>query len=292
MTATLPQRGPSIPGGPTVVSLDSLPAGWQAKILVEESGCWTWTGAGTKAGFGVISRRAGGKKRSTTAHRAIHEFLRGPIPDKLQIQRTCHVSDATCRSVTRCPHLRCVNPSHFELVDRWTVNNRALARKIRGPAVSPAGVSRSDLRPFHLPSNLALRVMVDQSSCWIWLGATTRGGYGRAGLNRGGRTSKTTAHRVVYELLVGPIPTGLHIDHTCGVRICVNPNHLEAVTPGENHRRTSRGVSAVNGRKTHCNEGHPLIGDNLYVQPGKSSRYCKICRRAYKQARKHLGRAA
>lgn len=70
--------------------------------------------------------------------------------------------------------------------------------------------------------------------CWIWDGALTDGGYGKA--SRGGKT--TTAHRYVYEMYRGPIPEGLHLDHLCEVRECVNPDHLDPVTGSENTRRS------------------------------------------------------
>ena len=70
----------------------------------------------------------------------------------------------------------------------------------------------------------------DPTDCWEWKGSTQWGGYGSLwpGLK---------AHRVAYELFVGPIPHGLTIDHLCYKRACVNPAHLEAVTLSENVRR-------------------------------------------------------
>jgi hypothetical protein len=68
--------------------------------------------------------------------------------------------------------------------------------------------------------------------CWIWAGGVSSDGYGT--IQRGGLAY---AHRLSYEKYIGPIPDGLHIAHLCRVRLCVNPNHLEAVAPGENTRR-------------------------------------------------------
>jgi hypothetical protein len=51
------------------------------------------------------------------------------------------------------------------------------------------------------------------------------------------RSRSWAAHRVVYTLMRGPIPDGLVIDHLCGWASCVNPDHLEPVTSGENSRR-------------------------------------------------------
>lgn len=79
-----------------------------------------------------------------------------------------------------------------------------------------------------------------QTPCWIWEGGIRPGKYnptifyGRCSVNN--RT--VLAHRYVYEKLRGPIPGGLHLDHLCEVTTCVNPDHLDPVTRGENTRRS------------------------------------------------------
>lgn len=73
-------------------------------------------------------------------------------------------------------------------------------------------------------------------TCWLWTAAIVQStGYGRIGT--GGRHHMNSAHRVAYEMMVGPIPKGLQIDHLCRVRHCVNPAHMEVVTSAENTRR-------------------------------------------------------
>lgn len=125
--------------------------------------------------------------------------------------------------------------------------------------------------------------------CWLWTGHRTSGGYGGVALS--GRSLR--AHRVAYELLVGPIPEGLQLDHLCRVRLCVNPDHLEPVTQTENVRR-GFGVGGINYRKTHCPQGHPLSGENLIYRTagtGHLGRTCRICRAESKKGDAALGRA-
>lgn len=117
-------------------------------------------------------------------------------------------------------------------------------------------------------------------ACWPWTGEINNGGYGNFKI--GGR--KLYAHRVGYELLVGPIPAGLHIDHLCRNRRCQNARHMEPVTNAENARR---GEAGINHRsKTHCPQGHPYDEANTYVEPrggGRGSRKCRACRNHVKR---------
>lgn len=76
------------------------------------------------------------------------------------------------------------------------------------------------------------------TACWPWLRAQTSNGYGQFNVQF---RKCARAHRLAYELVIGPIPSGLVIDHTCGNRLCINPAHLEPVTPRENVRRGGSG---------------------------------------------------
>jgi len=100
--------------------------------------------------------------------------------------------------------------------------------------------------------------------CWPWTACLNRG-YGQFCVG-GGR--RVCAHRFSYELLGGPIPDGLTIDHLCRVKHCVNPAHLEPVTARENTRR---------GRKTHCKRGHEFTTENTFRSA--KGRECRQCRK-------------
>lgn len=107
--------------------------------------------------------------------------------------------------------------------------------------------------------------------CWLWT-ASRKLGYGRMVFD----SINILAHRLAYELLVGPIPSDLQLDHLCRVRHCVNPAHLEPVTRHINILR-GEGVSARNARKTHCQNGHPFNQSTTLFYRG--TRRCRVCRR-------------
>jgi hypothetical protein len=118
--------------------------------------------------------------------------------------------------------------------------------------------------------------------CWLWIGSTSRGGYGQ--FNDG--TTMVRAHRFGYTALVGDIPQGLDLDHLCRNRWCVNPEHLEPVTRGENLRR---GYLA-RGLKGACAQGHPFDDDNTF-QRASGGRGCRTCRNNASRASKARDRA-
>lgn len=115
---------------------------------------------------------------------------------------------------------------------------------------------------------------VDTSGdCWEWLAYRQPDGYGTFKLNG----SMRLAHRIAYELVKGPIPEGLQLDHLCRNRGCVNPSHLEPVTLIENQRRSPFKY----GQLTHCPHGHPFSEENTLIwrRARGTVRICRTCNR-------------
>ena len=111
---------------------------------------------------------------------------------------------------------------------------------------------------------------VPEAGCFVWLGSTqTRHGltYGRL---RVGTNGAYLAHRASYEITKGTIPDGMELDHLCRNTLCVNPDHLEAVTHQVN---CARGKKA---QQTHCLRGHEYTEANTYRHKS-GGRYCRTC---------------
>lgn len=123
------------------------------------------------------------------------------------------------------------------------------------------------------------------SGCWLWTLYVAKNGYGKMMLrDESGRKICVRAHRMAWRLFRGKVPKEL--DHTCEVRRCVNPWHLEPVTHRENMLR-GKTFAASNFSKAECPRGHSLIDDsNVYWRADRPShRECLYCKR--EAARNH-----
>lgn len=107
--------------------------------------------------------------------------------------------------------------------------------------------------------------------CVLWTGRVDKDGYGVLSVHN----RKRRVHRIAFELMSGPIPTGMTIDHLCHVKHCFAANHLELATRAENSRR---GATRQRVLRPTCRRGH------LYTQHGyvgrNGHRTCRACRGA------------
>ena len=110
--------------------------------------------------------------------------------------------------------------------------------------------------------------------CWLWTGYLNHKGYAYFSINK----KSVRAHRWLYKHLVGSIADELLLDHVCRTRHCVRHSHVEPVTNRENTLR-GNGITAINAKKTHCDRGHPLSGENLVIYRGR--RICLTCKRMH-----------
>jgi hypothetical protein len=128
-----------------------------------------------------------------------------------------------------------------------------------------------------------------ESGCWLWTAYISNRGYGTIGLTVGPNKSKSIyAHRLSYEMHHGPIPDGLVVDHICNVRRCVNPEHLQLLTPLANIERSDHPIYERR-RQNVCVRGHDLTDPvNVYIRPSNGRRMCRACFRvrALERARK------
>jgi hypothetical protein len=145
-------------------------------------------------------------------------------------------------------------------------------KKRNGPIPKPA-IDR------FLPKTIITNIIPEglTTPCIRWIGYIDKTtGYGKFLFNKRGNDY---AHRFAYEYYVGPIPEGLHIDHLCRNRWCVNSEHLEPVTLIENLLRGDRThLGQYQREKTHCPQGHEFTPENTWFNK-TGGRHCKTCNR-------------
>lgn len=152
------------------------------------------------------------------------------------------------------------------------------SRWVRTGQVELDGRSWGGKQPTPLLHRLEDKFTVDDG-CWLWVGLLNNKGYGVLSRRREGRSA--AAHRVMYELLVGPIPEGLELDHLCRVPRCVRPSHLEPVTHQENMARSLTAPWVAMRTRTHCQHGHALP-----LEPDKTGRRrCLVCKQIRRRKR-------
>jgi len=164
---------------------------------------------------------------------------------------------------------------------------RAVAAAADQPAIGRTDAEAVAFGDSRVPADFWARVEQSDNGCWTWK-LKPQKGYGR--YKSGG--AYYTAHRFIYEMVVGPIPEGMQVDHVCHSldptceggyclhRMCVNPMHLEAVSSHENARR-----AVEMNRSESCPQGHPYNLANIRFT-SKGVRFCRACQRASAQARR------
>jgi hypothetical protein len=121
-------------------------------------------------------------------------------------------------------------------------------------------------------------IEVPFSGCWIWMNCLSYDGYSQIG------SAPWSGHKAAYEAKFGPTPSGLELHHTCSVRCCVNPDHIQAVTHHQNVLASpSIGTKNQHANKTHCIHGHEFTHENTIIERNKTkrgyARRCRQCRR-------------
>ena len=177
--------------------------------------CWTWQAARDHKGYGLFNAKALGTNR---AQRVAYILEYGELPDGTALDH-------------RCQNPPCVNPKHLRPV---TTSQNSILRWKRSPAPKPE-TSKTKMKSVEARFWEKVNKSSDPDACWPWKGYIGSNGCGMFSWGR--PQNPEPAYRVAFKLNGGVIAAGMQLDHLCRYRACVNPSHLEPVTPSENQRR-------------------------------------------------------
>jgi hypothetical protein len=200
------------------------------KVDKKDDGCWLWKATVGHRGYGVI----GVNGKAMKAHRVAYIMGYSEIPDGMVVMHTCDTPN-------------CVRPGHLKLGSR---DDNAKDRAKKGRGLTAKGQ----------PLEQRFWKNIEKTDeCWLWKGAL-RGRVGHGVITVGQRIR--AAHRVSYEMNVGPIPDGMVVRHLCNTPNCVRPDHLAVGTRAENSADRMKSKRQAVG----LDSGHAKITEDQVIE--------------------------
>ncbi len=135
-----------------------------------------------------------------------------------------------------------------------------------------------------LYERIKARTTESPTGCWLWDGPHkndrkyTYKTYGVMSTSINHHKARTmNVHRAMWFAVHGPIPRTVFVCHRCDTPLCCNPDHLWTGDGASNMADCIEKNRHYLVKRTHCHKGHPLSGDNLYVEKQKGYRHCRQC---------------